>query len=508
MPQHDDLGDDDGQALYGEAHEAVCRTPATAGGAAQVIGSTTCASNGHSRPERRDQRVAGSKAMDADSPTARQRLGSHLPRLGVLVLAAVTAGSCVAAALHMHHSATDAEIRQQVQELRLQNQALARSATLARQEQQELATLLFDPESKKRLTDLIERSQAVEEAIVQNGFKSRPENTVNVRACLGRLLFELNITSMLDVPCGGGSWQPLIPGIRNVTYIGGDISLRALEKAKHRPETQGTGMDFMLFDPVTFPLKRAFDLVLFRDAIEQHDMEDALTAVLNFKSSGSTYFAATYWPKSPAVANEAAFTLEPGGWYEANLLQPPFSFPEPMASCENADKGSKHHGRQRLGVWRLQDLPVTAKSVQAARVARARQEGQVPLTLPREVHLPSIGREGPSRGIPKRQSEGRAGRSPGRSQAVTLQDLLENIFEPERRRSSLPFQPVGSPFDGLFSDWLETPGHVDPRGAHVQRWGSPGGPNFHVFQIPRFQPVDEDAGEDLLDGINQLRLRR
>merc|ERR1719401_502036 len=112
-----------------------------------------------------------------------------------------------------------------------------------------------------------------------------------MRECLGRVFYELNITSLLDVPCGPASWQHLIPGIRNITYVGGDISLKALEKAVHRPETQGTGMKFMLFDPVHFPLKRQFDLVMMRDLVESQKVQDTLMAVLNFKTSGSKYIA-------------------------------------------------------------------------------------------------------------------------------------------------------------------------------------------------------------------------
>ena len=54
-----------------------------------------------------------------------------------------------------------------------------------------------------------------------------------------------------------------------------------------------------MFDPVHFKLRRSFDMVLYRDIAEQQRPEEILTALLNFKESGSKYLAMSYWPQSP-----------------------------------------------------------------------------------------------------------------------------------------------------------------------------------------------------------------
>jgi len=400
--------------------------------------------------------------------------GQLCPRISVLLLAMAAAVACTMAAMHVHKSSTDADLREQIQQLREENRALADRAALAQSERQDLAQIILDPNAKSRLFSMMQRSKAFDQSIRRGGFKSSLNNTRSVRECLGRLLFELNISSILDVPCGPASWQPLIPGIGNITYVGGDISLVALEKAKHRPEAQAMGMDFMLFDPVHFPLKRAFDLVIFKDAVEQHRVQDTLTALLNFKSSGSRYLAATYWPSSPAEANAAAFNLPHAGWYEANLLAEPFNFPEPLMWCENVDDGSKYRGRSRLGIWKLKSIPVTAADIQAAAPEelrkQVRQKRRESNQLPREVHI-----------LPPERAKqsGPAG---------TLEDLLDSFgeaFAPSRRswRKS-QVEEISSPFDGLFNKFLETPGPVQ----QVRRQRPSGLSDF--FQMPKFDPLE------------------
>lgn len=403
-------------------------------------------------------------------------VGQWCPRISVLLLAMAAAVACTMAAMHVHKSSTDADLRDQIQQLRAENKALADRAALAQSERQDLAQIILDPNAKSRLFSMMQRSKAFDQSIRNSGFKSRFNNTYSVRECLGRLLFELNISSILDVPCGPASWQPFIPGIGNVTYVGGDISLAALETAKHRPEAQAMGMDFMLFDPVHFPLKRAFDLVLFKDAVEQHRVQDTLTALLNFKSSGSRYLAATYWPGSPVEANSAAFNLPNAGWYEANLLAEPFNFPAPLMSCENADGGSKYRGQSRLGIWKLTSLPVTAADVQAAAPdpeelrRQVRQKRREPNQLPREVHILPPSRFAPEHG---KQSLGE------------LLDDFGAAFAPSRRSwHKSQVEEIKSPFDGLINKFLETPGPV--KQVHHRR---PSGLS-DFFRVPQFNPRD------------------
>ncbi len=70
------------------------------------------------------------------------------------------------------------------------------------------------------------------------------------------------------------------------SYVGADMSLEALQKAKLNPKNQKDVFSFELFDAVHFPLRRKFDLIVFRDVAEQLSPKDLVTALLNFKNSG------------------------------------------------------------------------------------------------------------------------------------------------------------------------------------------------------------------------------
>jgi len=431
--------------------------------------------------------AASAKATGAGSTTTEANLGSGIcVRLPVLVLAAAATGACIAAGIHVHsNTASLQHANQEVSRLRDENEALAARANLAQREQQDLARLILDPRSRKRLTNMMERSEAFDDFKQRSGLQSNADNTAPLRECLGQLFFELNIASMLDVPCGDGTWQHLIPGIANITYIGSDISVSALEHAKHRPENRQLGMEYMLFDAVHFPLKRAFDLVFFRGAIEQQRIQDSLTAILNFKSSGSKYFAASYWPESPKEANEAAYTLDHNGWYEPNLLLKPFGFPKPLATCQNF---ASSDGKSVLGIWRMKDLPVTAKHVRKARPDKHRRsQNSGPAQLPRQVHLP-----------PWLQAPGTFAEVPGghgfevrrplrQPHEVSLDDLFRTFgtaLAPGRPRQGFGRETIeGDPFDGLFSNFLETQGPVN-RGLPTRRSSLP----TELFELPGFSP--------------------
>lgn len=343
---------------------------------AQVIGSAVSQCDNGAATGRWQRRSAAaatkmSGSVDAQATTT-HGLGSMCSRASVLLLALAAAGAAAAAGVHVHNADRSVELRAEVERLRASNKALEQRASLAKTEQEDIARLILKPRGRKWVAGMLARSEALAEFARVNGFKSEPANTVSVRECLGRAIFELKISSILDVPCGSGSWQHLIPGITNLTYVGADINVEALEKAKHRETSVDAGLEFMLFDPVHFPLRRTFDLVLFRDIIEQQPVADTLLAIMNFKSSGSRLLAATYWPNSHARTNLAAYNLPQAGWYEANILEDPFIFPEPLLSCENGDEGTTYHSRQKLGIWRLEDLHTVNK--QAVTAAKKRGE--------------------------------------------------------------------------------------------------------------------------------------
>eukprot|EP00746_Dinoflagellata_sp_MGD_P167675 gnl/MRDRNA2_/MRDRNA2_98504_c0_seq1.p1 gnl/MRDRNA2_/MRDRNA2_98504_c0~~gnl/MRDRNA2_/MRDRNA2_98504_c0_seq1.p1 ORF type:complete len:829 (+),score=138.53 gnl/MRDRNA2_/MRDRNA2_98504_c0_seq1:70-2556(+) len=344
-----------------------CSTPT--GGETTVIGAPAI-----------DKSLWKSGIMPSKSRTQTSIVGP-LKRL-MIGFVLIACGGVLALSFTLFHSDghDKVRLRGEVERLKARSDILAKHFALAKQEKHDLAKMILDTKSREVLSNLLERSSAFDKFVQQYGFTATPSNTKNVRKCLQNAITKFNITSMLDASCGDGSWQHLIPSIKEkrVTYVGGDINIKALEHAKMNEDNQASGMDYFLFDSVHFPLRRPFDLILFRDVIEHLQIDDALTSLLNFKESQSTYIAVTYWPQTHKDANKAAYLLEKGdvAWYETNLLLPPFNFPKPLISCENDDEGP-NTGKSLLGIWRLSDLPITKDSILKAEQEQSEQKEKI-----------------------------------------------------------------------------------------------------------------------------------
>eukprot|EP00927_Polykrikos_kofoidii_P020861 TRINITY_DN19955_c0_g1_i1.p1 TRINITY_DN19955_c0_g1~~TRINITY_DN19955_c0_g1_i1.p1 ORF type:complete len:531 (+),score=87.93 TRINITY_DN19955_c0_g1_i1:167-1759(+) len=406
-------------------------------------------------------------AKETAQASSSNRLSSLFSlRIPLLFLVLVAIGFISVIASTIYSPNESAELQREVLQLREQSAALEARAKLAETEQQDLARLVLDPNAKDRLSNMIARSEEYDEFVKSEGFRSSPESTKSVRACLGRWLKVLNITSALDVASRDGSWQYLIPGIQNTTYIGADISIQELEKAKQRPENIDAGFKYMLFDAVHFPLKRTFDLVLYRDVIEQQQIQDTLTAVLNFKSSGSKYIAITDWSDSRSASNAKGYALQKE-WYMPNLLIPPFNFSKPLMVCKNEDIDVKRRGKSRLGIWKLEDLRVTPADIEAA----SKKQGK---------------KKKDSAGLKKTGSNTMPDLRWGNNMQLNyLARAIGSAFDSASR--NLPVagrRNMTLPFNNLFDNFLESGGSVDPKSLKSRKPMLPSA----FFRLPGFHP--------------------
>ena len=60
----------------------------------------------------------------------------------------------------------------------------------------------------------------------------------------------------------GGMWPA--ERTKSSVEVGGDLNVAALEKARSDDRNRELGFTYLLFDAVHFPLRRSFDLILFR----------------------------------------------------------------------------------------------------------------------------------------------------------------------------------------------------------------------------------------------------
>ncbi|KAI9016910.1 hypothetical protein DFJ74DRAFT_708953 [Hyaloraphidium curvatum] len=174
-----------------------------------------------------------------------------------------------------------------------------------------------------------------------SGAGSSSAFTVAVRAYIEELVRRKRIRTIADVPCGSANWwPPLLAALRArnpcLAYSGFDVVDTVIEDNRKRygpdPLTR-----FEVADVSTAPLPRA-DLVVTRDALQHLPLADAVATLQNIAESR---------PKFLLVGSYANMTdgnkvVAAGGYYNIELLRPPFSMPPPAETVQECcdEKGS------------------------------------------------------------------------------------------------------------------------------------------------------------------------
>ena len=197
--------------------------------------------------------------------------------------------------------------------------------------------------------------------------------TESIRRELPSLLAELDVKTLLDVPCGDWNWMAHVelPGVR---YIGADIvpSLIADNNLRYaRP-----GREFRVIDLCVDPLPAA-DLLLCRDALLHFSDQDIWRAIANIQRAKLTYLATTSFTATVANSNQTTGL----SWRHLNLQTTPFQFPEPLhVIVDNFNRND-----QRLMVWRVSELPTPSSNPTGLHAAN---RSRIRAGITRLRHLP------------------------------------------------------------------------------------------------------------------------
>ncbi len=179
-----------------------------------------------------------------------------------------------------------------------------------------------------------------------SGAGSSLEGTACIREQLPKLLRELEVKTLLDIPCGDWNWMSRI-NLPVDRYIGGDIVGELIE-ANQKSYGDDKHM-FRVIDLCVDSLPNA-DLILCRDALIHFSENDIRRALSNIKDAGIRYLATTSF--SATKINEKIITGI--AWRHLNLQIAPFFFPPPKLQI--ADNFNRPD--QFLGVWPIDELPV------------------------------------------------------------------------------------------------------------------------------------------------------
>ena len=161
------------------------------------------------------------------------------------------------------------------------------------------------------------------------------------------LLRELDIRSMLDIPCGDFNWMKKLD-LEDIDYHGADIVAELVKK--NNLNYGSPSVKFSQLDITRHTLPKV-DLVFCRDCLVHLPMNTAKTAIRNVLDSGSKYFACTTYPDHHENTN-----VKLGGWYPMNIEDKPFSFERPDFIIDERCKAD--NGRfpdKSIAVWKINE---------------------------------------------------------------------------------------------------------------------------------------------------------
>lgn len=162
-------------------------------------------------------------------------------------------------------------------------------------------------------------------------------HTENLRKELPILLKKLEISSLLDIPCGDFFWLKEV-NLDFLKYIGADIVEEIIvENNKNYAKENRV---FLKLNTISDKLPKV-DLIFCKDLFQHLSFKDIFLSIKNIKESKSKYLL--IGPNSFGKENQDCVT---GRFREFNLLMPPFSFPKPLMSLPD----------NLLLLWRIKDI--------------------------------------------------------------------------------------------------------------------------------------------------------
>ncbi len=183
----------------------------------------------------------------------------------------------------------------------------------------------------------------------RSGLGSEIDATATLRAELPRLLQRLEVSSLLDAPCGDAGW--ISQTELSVRVTGVDIVPALIERLQAKAAAGEIAGEYRLAD-ITRDALPACDAVLCRDCLVHLSFANIARAVENFRRSGASWLIATTFPDWQQNRD-----CEDGDWRALNFERAPFSWGPPVdlvnENCTEAGGGWRD---KSLGVWPLADI--------------------------------------------------------------------------------------------------------------------------------------------------------
>lgn len=182
-----------------------------------------------------------------------------------------------------------------------------------------------------------------------SGRGSDTDQTLTLVSKLPKVISDLNIRSILDIPCGDLNWIVKVIDEANIDYIGADIVEDLIDHNKNK--FKRNKMRFMNIDLRSDDLPKS-DLVMSRDCLVHMSFEDAKSSIRNILKSNCKYISATTF-----TSRKNNKDIPTGRWRPLNMQIAPFNFPEPFVLInENCTEGGGMYSDKCLGFWKVEEL--------------------------------------------------------------------------------------------------------------------------------------------------------
>jgi len=172
--------------------------------------------------------------------------------------------------------------------------------------------------------------------------------TRKIIAELPLLLKELDIQSILDIPCGDFNWMKFVD-LHGLKYIGADIVSDLIEQNTKLYEKGD--VRFQKIDLINDSLPEV-DLIMVRDCFVHLSLSDIRNALSNVCKSQAKYLLTTTFSD-----RRKNIDIATGQWRTLNFEISPFFFPLPLKmineQCTECDGG---YADKSLALWKIDDI--------------------------------------------------------------------------------------------------------------------------------------------------------
>lgn len=182
-----------------------------------------------------------------------------------------------------------------------------------------------------------------------SGYGSEFIATTKIRKALPKIFSKLNITTLLDIPCGDFNWMRHVDMSYLKKYIGADIVTKLIEVNQSKYSSKKHF--FVELDVINDTLPTV-DMIFIRDCMVHITNKEIAKTISNIKKTKSKYLMATSY--SSVTKNQDTHL---GKWRPINLQIPPFSLPKPLLTIDTdyADRG-KYYSGNSMSIWDIKDL--------------------------------------------------------------------------------------------------------------------------------------------------------